>query len=362
MRLATVSLGFLLACWPCAFALDPSLDINQYAHTAWTVREGFSRSGIWAVAQTPDGYLWLGTQFGLLHFDGVRNVPWQPPADQHLASNQIFSLLAARDGTLWIGTAKGPASWKDGKLAQYPELAGHYIFALLEDHEGTVWASGFSSLPQGGRLCAIRNGNVQCYGEDGTLGRGAFNLFEDSKGNLWAGVKNGLWRWRPGPPKFYPLAGEPDGIQALGEDPNGALVVGWNEGLYRFVDGKTDPYPLTNIPPHFQARRILRDHDGGLWIGCANQGLLHIHQGRIDVLAQPQGLSGDSVNALFEDREENIWTATINGLDRFRDFPVATLTQRQGLSSAIVVSVLADADGSVWLSTHAGLNRWRNGS
>src|SRR5262249_53689050 len=88
---------------------------------------------------------------------------------------------------------------------------------------------------------------------------------------------------------------------------------------------------------------------------------MHVHKGRIDVLAQSQGLSGDAVNALFEDREENIWTATINGLDRFRDFPVATLTQEQGLSSAIVGAVLADRDGSVWVSTRGGLNRWKNG-
>src|SRR5215469_13131137 len=96
----------LLACG-CAFALDPSLDISQYAHTAWKVREGFAKGQIHSIAQTPDGYLWLGTEFGLLRFDGVRNVPWQPPPDQHLPSSRVYSLLAGRDGTLWIGTAKG---------------------------------------------------------------------------------------------------------------------------------------------------------------------------------------------------------------------------------------------------------------
>ena len=117
----------VLACCACAFALDPSLDISQYAHTAWKVREGFSKGYITSIAQTPDGYLWLGTEFGLLRFDGVRAVPWQPPAGQHLPSSYIRSLLAARDGTLWIGTLKGLASWKDGKLTQYPELAGQSV-------------------------------------------------------------------------------------------------------------------------------------------------------------------------------------------------------------------------------------------
>jgi ligand-binding sensor domain-containing protein len=111
----------LLAWCPGALALNPALDISQYAHTSWKIRDGFTNGEIKSIAQTPDGYLWLGTEFGLLRFDGVRNVPWRPPPDQHLPDNFIFSLLAGRDGTLWIGTAKGLARWKDGKLTQYPE-------------------------------------------------------------------------------------------------------------------------------------------------------------------------------------------------------------------------------------------------
>jgi ligand-binding sensor domain-containing protein len=65
--------------------------------------------------------------------------------------------------------------------------------------------------------------------------------------------------------------------------------------------------------------------------------------------------------ALFQDREGSVWAATLNGLDRFRDFAVTTLSVKQGLSSAAVGSVLADRDGSVWLGTDGGLNRWNNG-
>jgi hypothetical protein len=70
----------MVATCPWFAALDPSLDVNQYAHTAWKVREGFSRGGISSIAQSPDGYLWLGTEFGLLRFEGVKAVPWRPPA------------------------------------------------------------------------------------------------------------------------------------------------------------------------------------------------------------------------------------------------------------------------------------------
>jgi ligand-binding sensor domain-containing protein len=74
------ALGILLACCPCAFPLNPSFDISQYAHTSWKIRDGFAKGSINSIAQTPDGYLWLGTQFGLVRFDGVRNVPWQHQA------------------------------------------------------------------------------------------------------------------------------------------------------------------------------------------------------------------------------------------------------------------------------------------
>lgn len=348
-----------LACCPRAFALDPALDVSQYAHTSWKIRDGFTRGSIISIAQTPDGYLWLGTEFGLLRFDGVRNVPWQPPPGQQLPSQYIYNLLVARDGTLWIGTSKGLASWKDGRLTQYAELAGLHTVKLLEDREGAVWASG-RSVPVG-KLCAIRDGGVRCYGEDGTLGRGAISLCEDSKGNLWAGASDGLWRWKPGPPEFYALPGEPDGIRCLGEDDDGALLIARQGGIHRFADGRTEAYPLSGAVGQFRAKWLLRDGDGGMWIGTNDRGLLHVYQGRADAFASADGLTGENVYALFEDREGNIWVATTNGLDRFRDFTVATFGESQGLPGSNVKSVLAAGDGSVWFSTAGGLNRWHDG-
>jgi signal transduction histidine kinase/ligand-binding sensor domain-containing protein len=358
VQLSILLAGVLLACGPGAQALDPALDVSQYAHTAWKIHDGFSKGIINAIAQTPDGYLWLGTEFGLLRFDGVRVVSWQPPPGQHLPSDFIASLLVTRDGTLWIGTLKGLASWRDGRLTRYPELAGGFVNAIVEDHKGTVWASAGAAT--GGKLCAIGNGNVQCYEGDGTFGSVVFNLYEDSKGNLWAAVEGGLWRWRPGPPKFYPLARQPNGIQALGEDADGTMLVGWKGGIYRFVDGKTEAYPLPGPVHQFRAHGIFRDHDGGLWIGAQSQGLLHVHQGRSDMFSLSDGLSGDVVAALFQDREGEVWVATNGGLDRFRNFTVATFSVGQGLSQAVVSSVLADRDGSVWF-TDGAVQRWNNG-
>ena len=356
-RRAGIALGILLACCPCASALNPSLDINQYAHAKWTIREGFFKGIIHAIAQTPDGYLWLGTEFGLFRFDGVRSVPWEPPAGEHLPGSYISSLLAERDGRLWIGTAEGLASWKDGKLTQYSELAGLGVGTLLEDREGTVWAGAYAAPT--GRLCAIQSGSVRCYGEDGSLGNGVLSLYQNGGGNLWAGATNGLWRWNPGPPRLYPMP-SPE-IRALIEGDNGAFLISMPGGIRQFVDGKAEAYPLPSVRPQFSPNRLLRDRNGGLWIGTSDRGLLHLHQGRTDTFAQSDGLSGEYVGSFYEDREGSVWAATVNGLDRFRDVPVPTISVKQGLSNATVWSILAAKDGSVWVGTRDGLNKWHDG-
>jgi signal transduction histidine kinase/ligand-binding sensor domain-containing protein len=340
---------------PRAFALNPSLDISQYAHTAWQVRDGFSKGRITSVAQTPDGYLWLGTEFGLLRFDGVRNVPWQPPPGQHLPSSFIRYLLTGRDGTLWIATLKGLVSWKDGTLTQYPELAEQSVDTLLEDHEGFLWA-GISAV-RAGSLCATRRRHTQCYGSDGSLGRSVESLFEDRNGNLWVGAETGLWRWQPGPPKHYLLRGGTFATsQMLNAGDNGTLLIATHNGLKQLVDGKAEAYPLS-AARQFTPNKLLRDRDGGLWIGTVSQGLVHVREGRTDRFAQSEGLSGDFINRFFEDREGNVWVVTNGGLDRFRELAVATFSAREGFSSGGTGAVLATRDGSVWIGADDGLYR-----
>ena len=107
-------------------------------HTGWVFQGSVN-----SIAQRADGYLLLGTEFGLARFDGIQSAAWAPPAAQRLPSNNIRSLLAAHDGTLWVGTIEGLASWKGGKLTQYPEVAGQHVFTMIEDRQGTVWAGTF---------------------------------------------------------------------------------------------------------------------------------------------------------------------------------------------------------------------------
>jgi len=364
---ACIWLSILLASSACAFALDPSLDVSQYAHTAWKVREGFTKGTIFAIAQTPDGYLWLGTESGLARFDGVQAVPWQPPNGEQLPSNFIQDLLVARDGTLWIGTDKGLASWKDGKFSQYPGVADYRIYSLLQDAGGTIWLAAENP----GRVCAVRVGIAQCQG-DGSFGFSVSALYEDHKGNLWVSAETGLWRWAPGPSEHYKL---PEGVQAdeLLEDDNGALLMTTNksgrfeghvngsmEGLKQLVAGKIRDYTLPAVAEQFTPLRLFRSRDGSLWIGTV-RGLLHLYKGRIDRFSVADGLSGDLVTSIFEDREGSVWVSTSTGLDRFREFVVPTVSVSQGLSIAAADVLESTPDGSIWIATADGLNRWQDG-
>jgi PAS domain S-box-containing protein len=351
--------GMLIA-RTCAFALNPALDVSQYAHTAWKIRDGFAKGSIIAIAQTPDGYLWLGTAFGLYRFDGVRNVVWQPPPDQQLPSSTITKLVVARDGTLWIGTWSGLASWKNGRLTQYAELAGSAIFALVEDRVGSIWVG---AKGPDGKLCEIRNGSVRCGPEMGGVDRGVFGLHKDSNGNLWVGLETGVWRWSPGPPEFYAVPGLPNGrMQGMADSDDGTVLIAATGAVMRLANGRAKAvYQFPTARRGFRVLKMLRDRDGGLWVCPAGRGIVHIHQGRTDVFSESEGLSGNDIYDLFEDREGNIWVATINGLDRFHELPVVTYSRKQGLSDIPWGGMLAARDGSIWVATLNGLNRLSHG-
>ena len=367
MRRVAIALAVLIAGCGCGFALNPALDISQYAHDAWTVRSGFINGNIYTIAQTPDGYLWLGTEYGIFRFDGIRLTPWEPPAGQHLPG-QIFRLLSARDGTLWMGTFFGLATWTSGKLTRRPELDGQVVGALLEDREGTVWAGSWRGGPPSGQVCAIRSGSTRCYGEDGAFGQVVGALYEDRSGSLWAGTGTGLWRLKPGPPKRYetpPM--EPSAVTEA--DDGRPIMANYGAGLMQLLGDRVGSYPIRSgmdasrpLPDRgVNSNKLLRDRDGGLWVGTVERGLLHVYNGRTDVFTRSDGLSGDVVLSLFEDREGNVWVATTGGLDRFRELPVTNVSVKQGLSSDATYSVLASTDAGVWIAAHDGLTRWKNG-
>jgi signal transduction histidine kinase/ligand-binding sensor domain-containing protein len=343
---------------PSLAALDQSLDISQYAHTAWTFRNGFLTGAVYTIAQSPDGYLWLGTQTGVYRFDGVRAVPLRLP---RLASTEVGALLPARDGTLWIGTLDGLVSWKGGQLTEYPTLGRRRVNVLLEDRNGTVWA-GTALGGAAGRLCAIRSDSTQCYGDDGSLGAAVESLYEDGDGSLWVAALSGLWRWKPAPPIRY-LTTPIKERQTLAQgDHHSGLIVAVEGGIVRqLIGSNVTDYLLPGSPSPLGITRLLRDRDGGLWLGTADRGVAHAYGGKTSTFTRKDGLSGDQVKVLFQDREGTVWVGTSAGLDQFHEIAVTSLSVDEGLSSE-AHSVLAARDGSVWIGTFNGLYRWKDGS
>jgi ligand-binding sensor domain-containing protein/signal transduction histidine kinase len=341
-----------------AMALNPDRQITQYGHTALRLDEGIFPSAPHAVAQTADGYIWIGTETGLVRFDGVRFIPWTAPAGQALPSTGIYSLAGTRDGGLWIGTGAGLASWKGGKLIAYPETTGR-VNAIVEAADGTVWAVRSRARDTKGPLCRVNQAGARCYGSaDGISFPWAQALVEDRQGGLWIGSTTGLSHWKAGASTYYlpkklEHADGSMGVEALALGKDGTLLAGIGQsgaglGVQTITAGAWKPFTMPGedaSAPRVAA--ILNDRDNGVWISTQDSGIYHVHAGRTDRYRQIDGLSSDTVTGLFEDREGNIWAVTPRGIDRFRDIAVGTVSRREGLIADSVASVLAERSGEL---------------
>src|SRR5262249_50657093 len=154
-------------------------------------------------------------------------------------------------------------------------------------------------------------------------GIGVVSLLAEA-GNLWVGATTGLWQWKPSEPAHYAVALR--NLNALLKSDDGPLLIGTPEGVRQLVGGQIQSFPSKNVGRPASAYRMLRDKDGGLWVGTLGRGLMHMPHERSDLFTQLNGLSGDVIRALYEDREGNVWVATNSGLDRFRDLAVTTMS------------------------------------
>jgi hypothetical protein len=187
---ACLKVAVLLAiCCAPIYLLAQDQRLSQYAHRAWLVRDGVFNDAVATVAQTTDGYIWVGTASGLYRFDGFRFEPWSSPDGKQLPSHVILSLLGARDGSLWIGMTGGLAHFVDHKLALYPNFHDD-VDALLEGRPGTIW---FARSEAGGALrtpiCQALPAQIRCLGEsDGLTTKVCCprSLSQDTEGYLWA--------------------------------------------------------------------------------------------------------------------------------------------------------------------------------
>jgi ligand-binding sensor domain-containing protein len=234
-----LALVLCLALTAQALALDPHKALTQYVHQAWQTDHGLPQNSVQAVLQTRDGYLWFGTQEGLVRFDGEHFEIYDRSTTKTLGHNNVSALLEDRFGRLWIGTFGGGLTWfKDGVFTRFNAqdgLSDEFITALEEDSRGTVWIGsnehgifGFAD----GRLRSVT-------AKDGLSSDRVLAIHEDRAGDLWVGTSNGLNRLRGRNVRLFSIG---DGlvnarITAIAGDAPGALWIGTDAGLNRFVDG-----------------------------------------------------------------------------------------------------------------------------
>jgi signal transduction histidine kinase len=355
----TVALSVCLA--GAVYALDPAHTLFQYGHAAWTSQDGRLPGGVYALTQTRDGWFWVGTEFGLFRFDGVTFMPLEPPGGELARGQSITALAPAPDGGLWIGTRKGVLHWNGSLLQHYGTVHGIKVApvrAIRVDRRGIVWVGtvGFDS----GGLARVEGAALHFYSpSEGFTGGGVQAVMEDHDNNLWIACVNGLYHWDGVRFMEYGSNGALKRINAIVEGLNGDIILGSraNGALKRLTRETYQDYPVAKFSAPISTGVLLMDRDGGLWIGTDGKGLMHIHEGVVDQFTRADGLSGNIVLNLFEDREGNIWAGTERGLDRFGDLPVTILSKREGLSNDAAGSVFAARSGGMWVGTSAGLNR-----
>jgi diguanylate cyclase (GGDEF)-like protein len=406
------------AAWAClllavsllpAFAQSPppaaaEKSLNAFFRETWTTREGLPHNQVNAIAQTPDGYLWLGTWEGLVRYDGLEFHVYDRSNTPALKDNGVRSVRTAPDGAVVVGTSRGGVTVKRGDAwrtwTMADGLAQDEIMDALLDRRGRLWVAteneGVDRIDSGkvrhfderngipldvayGLMLdrddsvwvASSNGLVHLvddrstlYGTDAGLPDApVFRAFQDSRGRLFVGTEKGVYR-RDGQ-RFVlvsPLLPN-DGVPSLAEDPAGHLWVGTvNHGLLRLTGNGVERFTSLRGLPNNRVASLLVDREGSIW-AVTNAGLLLLGDAPFTTYNGDEGLSDDYVRALALSRDGSMWIGTSRGLDLWRgDELAASYTSEDGLPSDSVLSLLEDRDGSLLVGSYtAGVLRWRNG-
>lgn len=313
-----------------------SPSVTEYTLTSWTQYEGLPAARVWAITQDRDGYIWIGTDAGLVRFDGVDFLRWRDLHDEELPRHEVTALHSARDGSLWVGFGihGGVARISGNEVALYGEaegIASGFVTFITEDRFDTIWAGGLDGLHgfDGERWTRVER-------RSGLPDGPTVEVYLDPDRNLWVSHAAGLYsqvgrdtfRSEPAPAEFD---------TALARAVLDASAISERSPPYRFG--------------------FLRDRRGGVWVGTAGRGLWIGRDGfgseppAVSNVSVQDGLSSDVVQVLFEDREGHVWVGTQSGLHQFSPRRVTPVSVPGGL----VRAVEATPDGRVWAGTYDGV-------
>lgn len=390
-----------------AFPAHASDFPEEYLTDVWTADEGLPDSSVTAIAQTPDGYLWVGTYNGLVRFDGVRFVTFDPANTPALAHARVRKLAVDDQGTLWVNTFDGSMTslrngqftreWSkeeglDPDVSLVSSTSDHVTFLLhrgtLRRKSGSGWVELYPTNRVVGGLClADGSGTIWYRGSDkhlmrlvgsnfmplppdaGLEGSSVTCMTTDPQGRLWIGTENEIAMWDGS--RFQtrtPTNGELPGDAAfLSVAKDGRLWVGAGKRVQEAMDCRwvLEAQALRNVFPGSLSRgAALEDHHGGVWVYDYGPGLWHVDaQGRVRQFGTQEGFPGERVNCLFEDHEGNWWAGLdAGGLVRIRERRFQIVDPGGQLSAKPTRSVCEETNGTLWIGTLGdGLERWQSG-
>ena len=346
------------------------------------MENGLPQNTVQALAQTRDGFLWLGTEAGLIRFDGVKFQIFDRNSNPALPGTDIRALLATRGGALWIGTDAGLARWKGGSARVFTAndgLPDNGIVALDEDASGTleVWTEQGAVRMVGDRFVPLTGGAIPPTALPAPGQYPGVTLFEAQMPNgiSLTGDRSVLHlassRKAAGVATRLAVGRELPGtrIQAVLADREGALWIGTNAGLVRWTNGKVERFPFTDPLSTASILALKEDREGDLWVGTETDGLDILRDQRFHTLDTREGLSSDRITTVVEDAAGSLWVGTqsdgVNVLRRgagSAEWRVTrTLTVANGLASNVILSLAAAPNGDVWVGTPDGLNRIHGG-
>jgi signal transduction histidine kinase/ligand-binding sensor domain-containing protein len=336
-------------------ALEPSTPLANYGRQAWVMENGLPQNTVQALIQTRDGFIWLGTEVGLVRFDGNEFQVFDRNSTPALPGSDIRCLLETRDGALWIGTSEGLARWKDGVVTAFTTKEGlpsNGVRALSEDKGGLVWVYTDAGLVR-------QNGERFAAAGDWRPGAVIIAVTSRGGGSYWFDVTpHSGDNWRD----LAAQAGLPkDGVEFLAGIDSESMAVGTKSTLMLGSgSGLTMRLTVGRELPGNRIQSLLADRESNLWIGT-NGGLTRWAGGKVQRLPVTDPLASASVLALMEDREGNIWVGTeTGGLHILRDQRFRTIGAREGLSSDATTTVVEDSTGTLWVGTGgAGLNGFK---
>jgi ligand-binding sensor domain-containing protein/signal transduction histidine kinase len=328
----------------------PAAAGNEYSHRVWRIEDGLPQNRIRALCQSPDGYLWIGTAAGLARFDGMRFTIFDQSNVPALHDDGVLALRVARDGSLWIGTEGGGlVRYKDGLFRGFglsEGITNGFVRAIHENGSQTLWVGtdrGFFRR-DGDRF--VRLDDTPDVPLATVTGIG-----EDDAGRIWVASAAGLLTVVDG--KLQRVHSDCATVFArtLHESSHGFVWALGSRGAARVRKGCTVSGPaLPSVP----MRSLVEVGDGSLWIGTMGQGLIRFRNDETVSFTATSGLPDNTVNVVFEDREENLWIGCEDGLVRLTKRSATNIGSQDGLEDDNVLTVYADRQNLLWITTTTG--------